>query len=365
MLLLMTNPVAIYTSGLAWNHDLPAFLTVGAFVLFCRGIESGKANGWIFASGLLLGLAIGTRLAVATAIVPFALGLLILPMGTTPTSRVRLIALFVLGVALGLLPSLALFAAAPTQFVFGNLGYHELNQQFMQAADYNRTMTLGDKLSYARDVATQPGTIFAFATFLMIALLVALGMIWVRSTRAWEALLAVALFLFVLVGSLAPTPTWYQYFYAPLPFLVLAVFYGASSIIERVGSKAGWGLLLLVPAVAASLLNGLPSYSNWQSIFSPQRWVSVQVHDMGEQVAARSTAGDKVLTLAPLVPLEGGGSIYKEFATGPFAWRSAPLLSDADRKSFGSIPLRTSNNICEQTSQRLCSWDTRATWSYL
>jgi hypothetical protein len=33
-----------------------------------------------------------------------------------------------------------------------------------------------------------------------------------------------------------------------------------------------------------------------------------------------------VLTLAPLYALEGGAAIYPAFATGPFAWRVAPLL---------------------------------------
>jgi len=42
----------------------------------------------------------------------------------------------------------------------------------------------------------------------------------------------------------------------------------------------------------------------------------------------------KVLTLAPIYPLEGGLDIYPEFSSGPFAWRTAPLLDAADRARY-------------------------------
>jgi len=45
----------------------------------------------------------------------------------------------------------------------------------------------------------------------------------------------------------------------------------------------------------------------------------------------------KVLTLAPIIPLEAGLDIYPEFVTGPFALRTAHLLDPADRVRFKMV----------------------------
>jgi hypothetical protein len=42
--------------------------------------------------------------------------------------------------------------------------------------------------------------------------------------------------------------------------------------------------------------------------------------------------GGKILTLAPTYPLLGGFDVYPEFATGPFAWRSAHLIPAERRR---------------------------------
>jgi hypothetical protein len=43
------------------------------------------------------------------------------------------------------------------------------------------------------------------------------------------------------------------------------------------------------------------------------------------------------LTLGPLYPLEAGLDIYPAFATGRFAWRTAPYLDVESRKALGVI----------------------------
>ncbi len=64
----------------------------------------------------------------------------------------------------------------------------------------------------------------------------------------------------------------------------------------------------------------------YRAVKSPDTWVPVEAHQLGEAIAER-VEGDLVLTLAPLIPLESGVNIYQEFATGPFTWRVAGLLS--------------------------------------
>jgi hypothetical protein len=69
---------------------------------------------------------------------------------------------------------------------------------------------------------------------------------------------------------------------------------------------------------------------------SPDRWVPVRAHNVGKEVKS-IIGGGKVLTLAPIFPLEGGVDIYPQFATAHFAWRSAHLLSENERKKYGII----------------------------
>ncbi len=45
----------------------------------------------------------------------------------------------------------------------------------------------------------------------------------------------------------------------------------------------------------------------------------------------------KVLTFAPIFPLEGGLDIYPDFAAGPFTWRSAPLMDASERQRLGIL----------------------------
>ena len=58
--------------------------------------------------------------------------------------------------------------------------------------------------------------------------------------------------------------------------------------------------------------------------------VPVKAHRFGIEIASLAGPG-KILTLAPLYPLEGGVPIYRELAVGPFAYRLAHLLPPEKR----------------------------------
>jgi hypothetical protein len=70
-------------------------------------------------------------------------------------------------------------------------------------------------------------------------------------------------------------------------------------------------------------------------VFSPREWYPTKLHGRGQWLSTLVNAGGNqagaVLTVAPILPLEGGVAIYPALATGPFAWRVAPLL-DADAR---------------------------------
>ncbi len=59
----------------------------------------------------------------------------------------------------------------------------------------------------------------------------------------------------------------------------------------------------------------------------------MKIHRVGQEIRDVVSEG-KVLTFAPLFPMEGGLEIYEEFVTGPFAWRRAHLISENMRKNL-------------------------------
>ena len=116
VILLITNPLFGSVSGKAWNHDLPTLLILLSFALLCRYDSQDISIRKVFLSGILLGLAIGTRLSYATMIIPYLGAFLFFPSQRSRTVKYLYIMAFSIGVSLGLLPSIVLFIANPKFF---------------------------------------------------------------------------------------------------------------------------------------------------------------------------------------------------------------------------------------------------------
>jgi len=334
VLFVIWNPLFIYTSGLAWNHDAGVLCSVAAVLLLIRGLVPVPRHGLVLASGVLLSLAIGTRLSFAPLGVPMLVGALLAP-GVARAPRGRLAVIFLAGVLIGALPSLVLFGLAPEQFVFGNLGYAAINTLYWQHSGYVAPLSLLAKVRYvASEVADTPGTLMLGVVFGVFAVLLLRR----RPRALTEPSLGIWLLMgslpCLLIGSLAPTPALYQYFYALIPFLVLGLIYGLTSV--EWSSDAGQiarpfvAIALLVCAVYAA-----PAYA--RRVWPPAAWAPLAEHALGVEIARATDAGP-ILTLAPLIPLEGDRSVYPALVTGPFAWRTAPEL-DARRRRAVNMPI--------------------------
>src|SRR5207237_1876281 len=94
--------------------------------------------------------------------------------------------------------------------------------------------------------------------------------------------------------------------------------------------------LALYAMIGLSVPNLIIGYRDVIRLWEWRNWVPVRLHERGKQIAAKANHG-RVLTLAPIIPLEGGAQIYPELATGPFAWRIAPFVNDASERSLNVI----------------------------
>jgi hypothetical protein len=173
----------------------------------------------------------------------------------------------------------------------------------------------------------------------------------------FDLFLLALLFPFLLAGCIAPSRYHTQYFYALLPFLPLWVSYGLGALDPaQTLTKAALALFALccvaaVPMASFAAVQQIDSKQKWSPAMIPRQfaadakllgaphlWDPVRAHETGLELR-RLVGADagKVLTLAPVFPLEGGLDIYPQFVTGAFAWRSSHLVPAEKRKRVGLI----------------------------
>jgi hypothetical protein len=285
-------------------------------------------------SGVLFGLAVGTRLTFAPAFLPFLLAIPFFPDTVAPKMRLRLSVIFIAGAAISMVPSAILFALTPRNFIFSNLYLPRLETRYWAQNGYSTEMSLTGKLVYVGGLLEEPVNLLLIVLLLLIML--STNRKALVSKEAFEFLFAIAVALFLLIGSLVPTPSFVQYFYDPIPFVVVAILYGIA-LVYRADESATTVLRMFACVVVLSSIIGFRQYTDTGLNLSPKAWVSVEAHNTGQRMKRALGRGKVVLTLEPIYPLEGGLEIYPAFVTGPFAWRAAPFVPAGQRQALGLV----------------------------
>jgi 4-amino-4-deoxy-L-arabinose transferase-like glycosyltransferase len=173
---------------------LASLFLFAAYVL----VEAGRPR-WL-AAGLLVGLAVDTRLVFAAAIPAFAV----------LAVRRRALPPFGGGLAAGLVPSVVFLALSPHNFVFDNLRYHG------DKTSHGLIGEPGQKLRIAGNLIGFGSADHALGVQFALLLVASAAALWLLRGR-FAAALAVSLG----VASFLPTPTYVQYFCVVVPYLVL------------------------------------------------------------------------------------------------------------------------------------------------
>jgi hypothetical protein len=315
-------------------------LTVAALLLHGQAARRDSLL-CIAASGALLGLAIGTRLTFAPIGIPLALFPLLFAL---PWRRrwAHCLTFSTAGIVASA-PSLYFLCVDREAFLFGNLEFPRLRLLDPENTRILKTMTWWRKLRYFGKEIVLPGW----------PLFVAYGLLGVRPAIAWfrtrrrEEIGAALLFCvlpFALLGCFAPSRYQYQHYYLFAPLLVLGTLLGATH--DRGSAAAdrrarGWLLALAIASVLSLTVrswraDGVGAFDWIGRIGRPAEWFPAKSRAIGSSIRAHVPTG-KVLTLAPTAVLEGGLKIYPEFATGPFAWRSAKFAAPDRRERLKLI----------------------------
>ena len=240
---------------------LASLFLLGAFVL----VDGRPRPRWL-AAGLLVGLAVDTRLVFAAAVPAFAV----------LAARRRKLLSLATGLATGLVPSIVFLALSPHAFVFDNLRYH---------GEKTSHGLVGEPVQKARTAANLVGLGSAdHALGVQFALLLvgaAAGLWLLRRRLPFVAAVGASLG----IASFLPTPTYVQYFCVVVPYLVLLA----------VEAAARWPRAVLAGLAAYAAAGGVAFAHDVRT--EPLLKPSVRsVERVSDVVQARTRPGETVLS---------------------------------------------------------------------
>ena len=332
VVLYVFNPLVDYANGYAWNHDVVVLCIVLSLWLFVTTDFRKPSHYWrIAAIGALLTFATFMRITTVLVILVFFVVLL----GASAKSikqRVKIILPFLAASVLLMIWPIWVIAQAPQAFVLNLVKIPLFYGQWLQ----NIGM-VHNKVALTVACLTTPGylALIALAIYLALTCLILHRRLTMANTRSlWLAALLPVVFFVV---ALIPPTMWRQYLAIPVPFLVIGLAFPLSYL-RRLGDQAKMSRQFKIAAVsmAACALIAILSYPfvlfRLPIALVPERWVPIELHQVSKNIIARTKEPKQILTLAPLLALEGGGHIYPELSAGAIIYRIADSLSPRERQ---------------------------------
>jgi hypothetical protein len=328
VLFLLLDPLFFFTTGRAWNHDSTALLIVLATILHLTAARRDSIPHAV-ASALCAGLAAGIRLTCAPILIPLWLSIWFFP---SPLPRRTAIAtIYVATATAALAPSLYYLAAHTDQFLFGNFEFPRLRLLDPENDRIRKTIHPLRKLRFFFKEVALP-SLPLFLAFVAFAVAPAWTFFRSRAENLFGPALVLAILPFALLGCFTPSRYQYQHYFIVIPLILLGVVWGTSTATR----PQKWHLISASILFITCFIRFI--YNSHDNVLpgSPADWFPNRIARIGDNIAAQSPRGP-ILTLAPVYPMEAGLNTYAEFATGPFAWKSARFVTPERRKAFHLI----------------------------
>lgn len=328
VLLLLLNPVYLLATGKAWNHDSMVCLLLLSYWAAILVFEKTCSTKWVFMTAFFVGLAAGFRVSGLPMIIPVWVAVSFFVKRNNLREHLSAQVFFVTGLLSALIPSILFFAADPNRFLFNVFGYHTLvDQVYLRAMGRSQThmQILNEVVSVAMEDRMKP-LIIVFIVSFPIAILAS----FIKRRFPFGLFLSLLFIIFQVGGFFLKNIIFPQYFYAPIPFLILAVVFALSST----HNLLRWALIfVLTVAVLTTVILYGKAFLDSKKLHEILNWPPVLMRELSLEISAKAGPG-RVLTLSPIFPLEGGLDIYPELTTGPFAWRVAGFVPNAERKKY-------------------------------
>jgi len=348
VVLYVFNPLVDYANGYAWNHDVVIFCVVFSFWLFISTNFQKKSKYWrIAAIGALLTFATFMRLTTVLVELLFFVLLLCVPAESTK-ERLKNALTFVLAGAVVSIWPVWVIAQAPRAFFLNIVKIPMLYGRWLHEIGM-----VFNKFALTISCLTRP----AYLVLVLLVICLYSSVLFLRHklkiTSSINLLLAALLPLTFFVVALIPPTMWRQYLAVPVPFLLISLAFPLSYL-RKLPDKAGMSRHFQIASCIMSVctLVALISYSivlyRIPIAIIPERWVPIEIHNISEDIAAKTNEPKLMLTLAPLLALEGGGEIYTELSAGAIIYRIADSLSSEERLITHTAGIETLAEIIEK-----------------
>jgi hypothetical protein len=159
-------------------------------------------------------------------------------------------------------------------------------------------------------------------------------------------LLAALLPVIFFIIALIPPTIWRQYLAVPVPFLLISLAFPLLYL-RKLTDKAGISkhfktasCIMFICTLIALISYPIVLYRTPIALV-PERWAPIEIHKVSEDIAAKTNEPKLILTLGPLLALEGGCDIYTELSAGAIIYRIADSLSTEERQITHTAGVKT------------------------
>jgi len=360
-ILYVFNPLVDYANGYAWNHDVVTLCVVLSFWLFVSTNfkQKSPAEGghyqnpaslvWrIAAIGALLTFASCMRITTALVGLLFFLLLLSQP-AESIKQRLKTALPFLVVAAFVLIWPVWVIAQAPRAFFLNLVKIPMLYGEWLHEIGmvYN-------KFELTLACLRQPGyfVLMVLAIYLCLAIVCLRRRLNISDVRT--LLLAALLPLTFFIIAVIPPTMWRQYLAMPVPFLVIS-FALPLLYLRTLAGKTGISkhfkiaaALIIVCVLVAVACYPVVLYRTPIALV-PERWVPIEIHKISENIAEKTQEPKLILTLAPLLALEGRSDIYTELSCGAIIYRAADSMSPSERSVTHTVGPKTLGELLEKS----------------
>ena len=191
-----------------------------------------------------------------------------------------------------------------------------------------------------------------------------------KITNFRPMLLAVLLPLTFFIIALIPPTMWIQYLAMPVPFLIISFAYPLLYIrkpINQNTKKMHFHIACIIVSVCTLVIVIFPGLGPNPILYppilpscrvmlqriaillAPERWEPIEIHKISEDIVENTKEPKLILTLGPLLALEGGGDIYTELSCGAIIYRAADSLTASERSITNTTGLKTIGELLEKS----------------